>query len=1113
MSFVATVRQAKELLRAEGRVSLGLLKREFGLDDAALEALVVELVDVQQLAAREGKVLSWFGPPGVHPARVSAVDGERRQLTVLFCDLVDSTRLAAGLDPEDWSEVVRAYQESAGQVIARFEGHVAQYLGDGLLVYFGYPHAHEDDAERAVRAGLGIVDALGALNARLEREGWPRLSLRVGIHTGPVVLGEMGGGERRQTLALGDTTNVAARLQAVAQPDTLVLSDATLRLVPGAFVTEDLGGRDLKGLGESRAHRVLRPSGLRSRLEAAAAVGLTPLVGREQEQGLLVDRWEQMRDGAGQAVLVTGEAGVGKSRLVHALGERLADVPHTWLECRCSAWFERTAFHPVTELLKHELRLDAAPDAEARWRLLEEALEAAGLDVPAVAPGIAELLFLPVPDALAAASVPPEVRRRRTLDALAAWTIALAHSEPVVLDFEDLQWCDPSSLELLGLLLERLATARILLVLTARPGFQPPWPSAGPVSSIVLNPLTRRQSRAMVLSLTREHPLPENAVEEIVTRSDGNPLYVEELTRLVSELAKGAGGTPDAVFVAPLPIPATLQDSLMARLDRLGPAKEVAQLCATLGRDFPHDLLAAVSHLDEAVLEAGLVKLARADLLHARGTGSQRRFVFKHALIRDAAHASLLKSRRQEIHGRIARKLEERFSARIEEKPELAALHCEEAGLVARAIHYLERAGARATARLAHHEAILHLRRALELLGTLPEGSDRDGRELRLQVALGVPLMGVRGYGDAEVGRTYQRALDLAPGGDDAPQRFDALWGLGTFHLARGELEASMARIQELRELAERRDEGPRLLRAHLTLGQLDFWMGRFEAAVRHLERTRRLYERSGHPAMAHVYAGDPVAIACFWQALALWEQGHPGRALERAREGIAHARTLNHPYSLSNSLAMAGVVHHWRGEPGETLRLAEEGTTIARESGFPFLVALATAVRGCALVDLRGGEAGIQALRHGLGLLAGTGTGVGGQYFLSVLARAQASVGRETDALATIDAALALSERQKSRFWDAELLRIRAELLLQAGRVPTASEAEAFLQRALATARQQGGRSLELRAATSLARLWQRQGKRAEARDLLQPVYAGFIEGFETQDLKDAKALLEQVA
>jgi class 3 adenylate cyclase len=585
VSFIETIERARSLLERNGRISLGVLKVEFDLDDARLELLIEELVDVQQVAAREGKIVSWVGrdaEPQAPPATTSASpepeavpEAERRQLTLLFCDLVDSTRLAAGMDPEDWREVVRGYQAAAGEVVERFDGHVAQYLGDGLLVYFGWPRAHEDDAERAVRAGIDLIDAI--------TRGDMGLSIRIGIHTGPVVVGEMGSGDTRETLAMGDTTNVAARLHGIAAPNTVVMSATTLRLTPGVFVTRDLGEHELKGLAEPvRAHQAVDSSGVRSRLDVVAATELTPFVGRDQELMLLEDRFAQVAEGRGQAVLVCGEAGIGKSRLMQAFHERLADRAHTWLECRGSPYTQDSAFHPVLELLRQALDFRREDSSEAKLGRIEAGLIAVGFDPAETVPLIAAMAGIPFDERFAALSLSPEGLRKKTLTLLTGWLARLGERQPLVLLAEDLHWMDPSTLELVGQLIDQVPATSVLLLGAYRPDFEPPWGAKSFLTPVLLSRFTRAQLTDLVRKAARERTLPEPWLAEILARADGVPLFAEELTRAVV----GAHPVEDSEEVPELRIPDTLQDSLMARLDALGPVKELAQLGSVLGREW-----------------------------------------------------------------------------------------------------------------------------------------------------------------------------------------------------------------------------------------------------------------------------------------------------------------------------------------------------------------------------------------------------------------------------------------------------------------------------------------------------------------------------------------------
>jgi class 3 adenylate cyclase len=706
MDFYAVLDQIVDLLRRRGRVSYRALQRQFGLDDDYVADLKVELIEVQQVAVdQEGKMLVWLGDagtlsePALKPSQLEQPpptspppEAERRQLTVLFCDLVDSTVLASQLDPEDLREVVRVYQETCAKVIARFEGHIAQYLGDGLLVYFGYPLAHEDDAQRAVRASLDILEAMGTLNTRLAQDKSLRLAVRIGIHTGLVVIGEMGRGGRQEHLASGDTPNIAARLQGLAAPDMVVISAATHRLAQGYFGVEPLGPQPLKGVAAPvPVYRILGASMAQSRLDVATASGLTPLVGRESEVTCLLERWENSQDGLGQTVLLSGEAGIGKSRLVHVLSERVVGEGVPQLTWRCSPYHTNSAFYPVIDHLQRLLQWHRHETPDARLATLEQALRTAGLPLAEVVPLLATLLMLPAPERYPLLTLSPQQQKQKTQEALVACWLADAAQQPVLVVWEDVHWADPSTLDLLGLLLDYVPTARLLLVLTCRPEFRPPWAPRSYVTPLTLTRLTSPQSEEMVLRMTGGKPVPAEVLAQVVPKTDGVPLFVEELVKTILEEGLVQEDGRGYVLTGPLPslaIPATLQDALMARLDRLAVVKDVAQLGAVLGREFAYALLRALAPVDEMTLQHAFARLVEAELLYQRGLPPQATYVFKHALIQDAAYQSLLKSTRQQYHQRIAQVLEAGFPDLVETQPEVVAQHYTEAGLIARALPY-----------------------------------------------------------------------------------------------------------------------------------------------------------------------------------------------------------------------------------------------------------------------------------------------------------------------------------------------------------------------------------------------------------------------------------------
>jgi class 3 adenylate cyclase len=729
MTFEEILDQAMAMLQRRGRVTYRTLRLQFHLDEEQLEALKEALIDAERLAVdEEGRVLVWAGPPASPPAASAAQgaaqdnsldqtlpvadvpatgpgqvprlpDAERRQLTVLFCDLVDSTVLASQLDPEELREVVRAYQEACAKVIARYEGHIAQYLGDGLLVYFGYPLAHEDDAQRAVRAGLGMVETLGQLNTRLTQERGVQLAARLGIHTGLVVVGEVGGGARQEQLALGETPNLAARLQSIALPNTLVISAATFQLLGGFFACQPLGIPLLKGVAQPLAvYRVLYESMARSRLDAVGSTGLTPLVGREQEVELLLERWRQVKDGVGQIVLLSGEAGIGKSRLVQVLKEHAATEPQAWLTpCQCSPYYQNTALYPMIDLLERvTLCFEREESPQQKLRKLEGLVVQYGLPLAETVPLLAALLSLPLSADYAPLALSPAQQKQQTLHALLMILLRIAAQQPVLFVMEDLHWVDPSTIELLSLLVDQGPTARILALFSFRPDFTPPWTGRAHLTHVTVHRLPRHEAVEMIRQVAHGKMVPPEVVEQIVAKTDGVPLFVEELTKMVLESGLLQERDERYVLTGPLPplaIPATLHDSLMARLDRLATVKSLAQLGATLGREFAYDLLQAVAPWDETALQRGLHQLVEAEFLYQRGLPPQATYLFKHALIQEEAYQSLLKSTRQQYHQRIAQALEGQFPDTVATQPELLAHHYTQAELPEQALPYWQRAG------------------------------------------------------------------------------------------------------------------------------------------------------------------------------------------------------------------------------------------------------------------------------------------------------------------------------------------------------------------------------------------------------------------------------------
>ena len=1041
---------------------------------------------------------------------------ERRQLTVMFCDLVGSTALAERLDPEELHQLLAQYQDTCAEVIHRCEGFIARYVGDGLLVYFGYPKAHEDDPQRAVRSGLGIVDAIKDLRTKFTN---PKvdLAVRIGITTGLVVAGDIGSGERREEKAIvGETPNLAARLQTLAKPNSVVIGASTQRLVEGLFDCDDLGSQELKGVSQPvTVYRVRAESGAPSRFEAQAARGLTPLVGREGEISLLLKRWEQAKDGEGQVLLLSGEAGIGKSRLVRGFRERIEAEPHNRMLYYGSPYHRNSALHPVIDQLERALRFEKDDSATRRLDKLDAVLSSLGLPVAQYVPLVARLLALPADDRYPVSELDPEQLKKKTLEALLVIIQTMSAQRPVLMVVEDAHWIDPSTLEFIGLLMQQLQSSRLFLLITVRPEFESPWSTHGQIVSLTLSRLGRKESTALIAKLTKGKALPNEVLDQIVDRTDGVPLFIEELTKTVleSDLLQDAGDR--YTLPAPLPapaIPASLQDSLMARLDHLGSAKEIAQLAATLGRSFEYKLLAAVSPLDQRELDNALSRLVQAGLIYQRGLPPDLTYEFKHALVQDTAYQSLLKTTRQQHHQHIAHVLEEKFPETAEDEPELLAHHYTEAGLAEPATRYWQRAGVRASERSANHEAIAHLETALKLADELPRSPARDRQQLAVLIALGPALMAIKGQGASEADLVYRRARELCETVGEPAQQLAVTWGQWILYLNRTQLEKARELTEQLLSIAEKQANSEARLQAHHAACVTFVALDELSSARSHAERGLAVYNIDEHRSQAFHFGGHDPGVCCACHAaLALWCLGYVDQALERVNEAVKLAEELSQSASLAHAHLFTTRIHQFRQEPRLTQAHAEALITSCAEQGFAEGLAAGRILRGWALANEGESDTGIEEMRCGLNEWRATGPRVRYVYHLALLADAYRQTAERAHGLRAVEEALTVASETGERFWEPELYRLKGELLLLSTR-EAMNEAQACCDRAIELARTRGAKSLELRAATSLARLWQSQGKLAEACDLLAPVYDWFTEGFDTADLKDAKTVLEAV-
>ena len=1040
---------------------------------------------------------------------------ERRQVTVMFSDLVGSTALSARMDPEDLREVISAYQKSVAETVQRFGGFVAKYMGDGVLIYFGYPQAHEDDAERAVRAGLELVSAVGALKTHAP------LQTRVGIATGLVVVGDLiGSGASQEQAIVGETPNLAARLQGVAEPNSVVIAESTRRLVGNLFELEDLGAQDLKGMaGPARAWAVLRASSAEGRFEAMHATGLTELVGREEELELLLRRWSKAKTGEGQVVLLSGEAGIGKSRLAAALMERLATEPHTRLRYFCSPQHTDSAFYPIIGQMERAARFTYADSVQVKLDKLDAVLALASTSNEDAAL-FAEMLSLPSDGRYPSLELTPQQRRQKTLEALFAQVETFARKSPVLMVFEDAHWSDPTSLETFGRAVDRLATLPVLLLITFRPEFNPPWIGLPHVTFLTLNRLTWGEVEGLIDGVAGNKPLAANVRQDIIERTDGIPLFVEEMTKAVleAESQRAAERAAAAIPSGAVAVPATLHASLMARLDRLGsPAREIAQIGATIGREFTHALLAAIVRKPEAALQSALDRLIEAGLLFRQGAPPHATYLFKHALVQDAAYGTLLRDPRRVLHARISETLESHFAQIAETQPEVLARHCTEAGLIEKAAGLWGKAGQRSLARSALVEAAAQLTRSLEQIATLPSTAVLRREQIKLQVALITPIMLIKGYAAPEVNVATERAHLLIQKAEalgepieDPLLLFSVLYGFWVANLATSAGEGCKLAEQFL-TLAEKQKATAPLVIGHRMMGWSLVCVGNIAEGRAHLDRAFTLYDPVEHRSLGVRFGQEPGVTILTFRSIALWMVGYPVAALADTKRAISDARESGQAAALMFALIGASFVFNVCGNPLAAKACADELVALAEVKSTPYLKAFGMMHQGSVLSVTGKSSEATPLITSGITLLRSTGSTNWIPTFLPYLAIAHAKLGQLEDAWRCISEATSAVKMTGERWHEAETLRRAGEIALKSPK-PEAEKAEEYFDRALAVARQQQAKSWELRAAMSLARLRRCQGKPQQAHELLAPVYGWFTEGFDTIDLKEAKALLDEL-
>jgi len=1055
---------------------------------------------------------------------------ELRHLTVLFCDLVGSTKLSESLDPEDLRELTGTYHSVCEAAIRRHDGHIAQYLGDGVLVYFGYPIAHEDDARRAVCAALEIVDDLAKVTPSIYTERGIALSVRIGIHTGPVVVGEVGGSGRREQLALGMTPNLAARIQNIATPGTVLVSEDTHRLVRGFFDFQPLGAHEIKGLAkEVTLYCALRESGAQSRLDVQRSTGLTPLMGRDRELTLLDERWSSVLKSGGHAVLVQGEAGIGKSRIVDSFRRGVEHHAATQLECFCTPYAQSTPLFPIVGMLERQLGFTRETSDEDKRAAIGQRLAKRGVWSDETLALMADLLSIPPAGEDLLIHYTPQKRRERTLHTLSTWLLAVAHDGPTVWVVEDVHWIDPTTLELLSSILQSLPADPLLVILTSRPDFVAPWHMNGKVSSMELSRLRPSDTSRIATSLARGKSIPAEVLSQIVARTDGVPLFVEEITKAVLELGVLVEREDRFELSGPLPldlIPSTVQGSLNARLDRLGPAKTIAQIAATIGREFSFALLTSVAGESDSELRHGLDRLTAAELLSKREDAPEETYIFKHALVRDTAYQSLLRKSRRGLHERIAESLTTRFPDTARLHPELVAEHFSAAGRAVDAVKFWLLAGQQALGRAANHEAIIHIKRGLELVSELP-AEDREPQELEFLVALIPALIAAQGWASGELEGVYRRAAELLQLLPSSPHRFTILTGTHAYHFVSGRVTQSLPLANEVFELAKMVGDPLLLTIAQQCCSATRWARGDFRLGVDHAEAALAMLDVERERLIARMLSLSSCAGLLFYEASSLWMLGFPEQGLAASERCVSLAREIGHPPTTAFSLACRSSQAMLQGDAEGLFKFCDEALEIVHAERLGFYEPTLITYRGWATSELGKPEEVSAKVREATERYRQAGNGILVVMHYSILAGVQWKAGEWENAFKTLDIAMNLARTFGEGLFEPELYRQRGAFLfaqaLGAGDPAKAApdpdlaarlaEAESSIRESLCLARAQEAKMLELRSLVTLCRVREKLGPVSQERDELAAVYGTFTEGFDTPDLRAARAVLQTLA
>ena len=1044
----------------------------------------------------------------------SSIEGERKLVTVLFADVADYTSMAEKLDPEEVHQIMDGCFKILMDEVHSYEGTINQFTGDGVMALFGAPVAHEDHAQRACHAALSIQKALGDYGQKLKDDCGVDFLMRIGLNSGPVIVGSIGDDLRMDYTAVGDTTNLAARMEGMANPGTILGTAYTHKLARDFFEFESLGKVEVKGKEEPvEAYELKKASEVETRIEAAAAKGLTKFAGRKKSIAALMEAYDKAKSGSGQVVGVVGEAGVGKSRLLIELRSELAKEEYIYLEGRCLHYGSSMAYLPIHDILKSYFDIKEGHQEDLIKKKVEEKIFHFDERLKSALPPFQELLSVKVEDDTYL-QLEPAAKKIRTFEGIRDLLVCESENKPLVFVVEDLHWIDSLSEEFLNYLIDWLAGTHILLILLYRPEYAHQWGSKSFYSKIGVDQLTTKSSAQLVQNILEGGEVVPELKELILNRAGGNPLFVEELTH--SLLENGSIQRQDHQYVlnrksSEIEVPDTIQGIIAARIDRIEESlKQIMQVASVIGREFAYRILQTIMGMREE-LKSSLINLQGLEFIYEKSLFPELEYIFKHALTQEVAYNSLLQKRRKEIHEKIAVAIEEIYQDRLEEYYELLAYHYMKSNNKQKAVEYLKLAGQQAVQRSANAEAVSHLTSALELLKASPDTSERTQQELTLQIALGASLAATKGHGAAEVERVYIRARELCQQVGETPQLFPVLFGLWRFYNFRSELQTARELAEELMSLARNVQDPALLLQAHRALGAALFYHGEIGPSQAHLEQAFALYDSQQHRSLAFLY-GIVSGVYCLtFEAYALWLLGYPEQALKKREEALTLAQDLSHPYSLAFALSHGALLHQYRQEVQAAQEQAEAAIAVCTEQGFPYWLAMGTILRGWAMAEQGQEEEGIAQMRQGLAAYRATGAELRRPYYISLLAEACGKKGQAEEGLNTLAEALNTVNKTGERWYEAELFRLKGELLLKS-EIQRLSEAETCFRQAIDITRCQSAKSLELRAVMSLSRLWQQQGKNAQAQHKLAEIYGWFTEGFDTPDLKEAKALLEEL-